>query len=234
MSTWVAGEPAWEPIWSAIESTRAFAWDTETYGHNVKETSPAYRAEVDVWSVAVRDRSWVLPAFALDHDVWQYLFANPAIQKVGHNVRHDLHALANRGVEVRGLYDTLEGARLAWPGRRSYTLKSLRVEVLGKPTRELFADITAPDIIEIPHFSTVCVCCKPGCRKKSWPHAQFPSYKPKFQKQGVTVEGIGPLHPRWARKLAYAAADAEDAFDLKAAVDERIGVLSIRLPELPW
>jgi len=60
------------------------------------------------------------------------LFTDPAIRKVGHNLKFDALILKNHGITVRGLYfDTLLAAYLLHPGLRAYGLKDLAFTELG-------------------------------------------------------------------------------------------------------
>lgn len=224
-------------------------WDTETYGHDVKTSSPAFRAVVDVWSLALRTpevsprgyhmaRGCVLPREALERGPLRAVLQDPGVVKVAHNARHDLHAAENHGVIVRGVRDTLETARLVWPARDgeriSYNLKALRVSVLGKDGRDGFKALTAPSTRTIQVPCRRCVCGDPGCRRRKAPHSQVETTKDKTVNEPCPIEAITPGHPRWAAKLAYAAEDAVDALELAEVEDFRLGELAARLPELPW
>lgn len=238
MTRWVTDPADWAKLATLVRERGHMGWDSETTGHNVKETSPAFRAEIDMWSLALKTGDdWVgvvLPREALVSGPLRSVLEDPAVIKDAHNARHDVHAADNYGVTVRGVYDTLEGARLAFPGLASYTLKALRVEVLHKPERETFKQLTRPMIERTAVNSVACVCCKKGCRKKSYPHVQYVVPKYKERKVLLDIGDIGPDHERWAEKLAYAAADAEDAPELGEAVRAKLVSLCVKLPELPW
>lgn len=236
---WVTDPKDWAAIAELAHRAGAIGWDSETYGHNVKKSSPAFRAKIDVWSLAMvgKDGEWhgvVLPVEALEAGPLRGVLEDPDIVKYAHNANHDLHAAANYGVTVRRVVDTLSSARLAWPGLLSYTLKALRVDILGKPERETFKQLTRPVIERIPYDRLVCVCCKKGCRKKSYPHVQFAEPRYKEKKVKIDIDGIVPGHKRWLEKCDYAAADAEDAPELGVAAAKRLDELCLKLPELPW
>jgi DNA polymerase I len=60
------------------------------------------------------------------------LLADPAASKVGHEIKADWLTLRRAGADVGGLVDdTLLGAFLLEPGRRSYALESIALERLG-------------------------------------------------------------------------------------------------------
>lgn len=228
----------WDRLAALCRAAGRCGWDTETTGHNVKKSSPAFRARVDVWSLALPSkgvwRGMVLPREALTHSSLRAMLEDPSVVKDAHNARHDLHAAENHGVIVRGVYDTLEACRMAWPGLKSYTLKALRVEVLGKPERDTYKYLTRPMVQRTPYESQACMCCAPGCRKKSFPHVQIATTKYKEKRVKLDIADIGPGHERWRAKLDYAAADAEDSPELAEAAVARRLVLCTTLPELPW
>ncbi len=70
----------------------------------------------------------------LDHvlEALRPALTNPSVGKVGHNAKYDMMVLARHGVWVEGLrFDTMVGAYLLNPGRRSLGLKEQAFEVLG-------------------------------------------------------------------------------------------------------
>lgn len=61
------------------------------------------------------------------------IFTNPAIKKVGQNLKYDIAILDNYGIEVSGIYfDTMVAAYLLNPDRRSYNLSALSEDVLQR------------------------------------------------------------------------------------------------------
>lgn len=242
----------WEAVALAIRARGIVGVDTETYGHNVKTSTPAFRAKIDVWSVALRTeeldprgyhrcRACVLPVAALS--ALGGVLADPAVLKVFHNAHHDQHAFANHGVLVSGVYDTLDAVRLMWPGNDlGYRLKSLRVGLLGKPEREGFKELTSPlDVSTVlRELGQSCACGNPKCRKteRIWGdvHAktEIVLEKVKVHKEPCPIESITPGHERWSRKLEYAGDDAVDALELHELCENRTVSLMSKLPELPW
>lgn len=231
---WVNHPGHWLEVADLCHRAGVCGWDTETYGHDVHTSSPAYRARIDVWSLATADGAWVLPAEALVSPALRGLLEDPDVVKVAHNARHDLHAAENAGVTVRGVYDTLEPARVCWPQHREFHLKALRVSVLGKPARDGFKELTAPQVENEYRWVTRCTCGDPGCRRRKAPHDPVPAVKVIPHKIPCPIESIGPGHPRWQAKLEYAAEDAVDALDLFARVKVRLAQLADTIPELPW
>ena len=43
----------WDAVVKACLEKKVVGLDTETYGHNVKTSTPAFRAKIDVWSLAL-------------------------------------------------------------------------------------------------------------------------------------------------------------------------------------
>lgn len=263
-TSWLDTPAQWEAAAEAALRAGVMGLDTETYGHDVKTSSPAHRASIDVWSIALATstlsprgyhvaRGAVLPAVAIDHPAWRRVLTSGEVLLVLHNAGHDRHALDNRGVPLGRLYDTLEAARLLWPGRMSYALKPLRVDLLGKQGRELFKELTAPEKRMVPvdvvrHKDvTLCSCGTPGCKKKK-AHKKAPweeHTKTKTRQEWtdqvlrertfpVGIETIVPGHPRFKRKLDYAGDDAVDGLELYELCVQRAAYLDTKLPRLPW
>lgn len=219
----------WRSLIHSIRHGATVGLDTETYGHDVRESSPAWRARVDVWSVGTvtdeisprgyrRYRGWVLPERALHHPEVRSWLAGGTVNWVLHNAGHDRHALRNYGLDLGpGVWDTLELTRLLWPGRLTYQLKTLRVDLLGKPGRDRYVDVTRPDV------EIVGVVNKKGVGP-TW----------KTRQVAVPMESIVPGHPRWTEKVDYAAEDAVDAPELLEVCMRRQRDLELRLPVMPW
>src|SRR5690606_26186619 len=94
-----------------------------------------------------------LPRAALDHPGLRAVLADVRVRKWAHNAPHDRHALENEGVEVRGLEDSLQWARVAVPGMggagRDYGLKAMERWALGYPDRPTFLDMVSYDQVVV-------------------------------------------------------------------------------------
>jgi CDGSH-type Zn-finger protein len=259
MSAYLDQPAQWDALTEAALRKGVMGLDTETYGHNVRESSPAFRAKIDVWSVALqsdelapigyhRARGAVLPASALDHPGLRRVLTGGEVLLVLHNAGHDQHSMANHGVELAPVYDTLEATRLLWPRLGLYTLKMLRQTILGKAARESFKELTAPEKREVKeqverHKGVhVCSCGVVKCKKKKPDGAHIKTEATvtwleevtKLRTFNVPIESIGPGHPRFLRKIEYAADDAVDAVELREMCDKRAAYLDAKLPGLPW
>ena len=70
------------------------------------------------------------------------VFANPAIRKIGQNMKYDLLVLGHYGIEVKGIYfDTMIASYLLNPGRPSHSLDALALEFLNYKTTT-YSDVT--------------------------------------------------------------------------------------------
>jgi DNA polymerase-1 len=84
------------------------------------------------------------------------LLADPAVSKVGHNVKFCWQVLRRAGVELAGVaYDTMLESFLLDPGRRSHALDNLCLEHLGR-TMKTYQDVVGKGKAEIP-FAEVAV-----------------------------------------------------------------------------
>jgi len=60
------------------------------------------------------------------------LLCDPAVGKVGHNLKYDWLVLRRAGIELQGVaFDTMLGSFMAEPGRRSHALDALALEHFG-------------------------------------------------------------------------------------------------------
>jgi hypothetical protein len=255
----------WDKVVAACYQRGIIGCDTETYGHNVKESTPAFRAKIDVWSLALATtqvhprgyhiaRACVMPLEAALYPPMKDMLESQQVLHVFHHAHHDQHSFANHGINLGLVYDTLDAVRLLWPGKdEGYTLKSLRVWLLGKELRESFkmkkhkdgsfeAGLTDPQ--EINELYTrevkVCSCGKEGCRltEKKWGPAHAKEFisetRTRVVKVPCPIESIKPGHVRWQRKRDYAGDDAADGLELYELVTQRILSLDSSLPALPW
>jgi hypothetical protein len=242
-----------EALATVIREARLCGWDTETYGHNVRESTPAFRAKIDEWSLAVRLVSapptargyrpcvgFALPLSALLSGPLRAVLEDPIVVKVAHNARHDVHAAANYGVVVRSVRDTLDLARLVYPHLKEFNLKALRQSALGKPVRDTFRILTEDEVTQVPVPYLACLCGKPGCRrskrdkKTGEEHRLVGCMKYKTVKVPVGIQDIVPGHKRQQAKIDYMVDDAVDGLELDELLEYRLTEMSARVPVLPW
>lgn len=215
--SYLATQAEWDRLLLVAPDSEWMGLDTETYGHDVKESSPSHRARVDVWSVGLpspehsargyrKYTGYVLPETALWYGpVRQWLASS---KWVVHNSNHDRHALARYGIRLTAVYDTLEICRLLWPGLHGYGLKKLRSSILGKDERDSFKDIVTEVV---------------GVTKTG-----------KWKYEDMPIQDITPGHLKFQAKVDYAAEDAVDAPELREMCLARSAELSYKLPEMPW
>lgn len=256
----------WDAVVKACYEKKVVGLDTETYGHNVKDSTPAYRAKIDVWSLALSTsqlsprgyhlaRACVLPLEAASYKPMKDMLESFEVLHVFHNAHHDQHAFANHGIVVGTVFDTLDAVRLAYPGLAcGYSLKPLRIELLGKQDRIHFkstkkqlkeeGSVNLTDPIDVEYQveveARICACGAEKCRKteKKWGavHAKstLTHWVTKTRKEPCPIESIGPGHVRFQMKVDYAGDDAADGLELYELVMKRIKELEPKLPGLPW
>lgn len=107
-------------------------------GHRSSSPSPVATPEGDLFSFAetvTETRVSLLPGQLHDNAVLDRLrpvFANPAIRKVGQNLKFDLQVLATAGIEVQGSWcDTMLCSYLLNPSRGGHGLDALAQEHLN-------------------------------------------------------------------------------------------------------
>lgn len=252
----------WDAIVKACYARGVVGADTETYGHNVKESTPAYRAKIDVWSLALSTstlsprgyyvaRACVLPLEAALYPPMKGMLESKDILHVFHNAHHDQHAFANHGVLLGAVYDTLDAVRLCYPGMDSgYSLKPVRQFILGKGSREGFKGskkkgtegLTDPleTQVSVKKEKKVCSCGNDRCRKSPEKYGDEHEkvmedvFITKTVKMPCPIESIVFGHPRWLRKIEYAGDDAADALELYQLLQTQVRHLDETLPPLPW
>lgn len=213
---WLDKPEQWDAVVKACYAKGVVGLDTETYGHNVKTSTPAHRAKVDVWSLALSTsqlhprgyhvaRACVLPLEAALYPPMKEMLESRHVLHVFHNANHDQHAFANHGIEVGLVFDTLHAVRLLWPGMdEGYYLKPLRVNLLGKPAREGFKGkkrskhhdaepgLTDPLQVTYTVFKEVkeCACGIDGCRltEKKW----GPGHRKTLMKEEIEKTRMEP------------------------------------------
>ncbi|MGD9976335.1 MAG: DNA polymerase I [Bacteroidales bacterium] len=121
-----------------LNSCTEFAFDTETTGLDTIQS-----ALVGI-SIAINPKQgWWIPipvkrdeAFSIVNE-FKEVFENPAIGKIGQNIKFDMQMLANYGVRLKGkLYDTMLAHYLIDPDSR-HNLDLLAENLLGYKTIEI-------------------------------------------------------------------------------------------------
>lgn len=238
-------EDKWAKVAKRLFETKLCGLDTETYGHNVRETTAPYRAKVHIWSVAVvradgEVRGVVLPCAALAFGPIRAALEDPGIVKVAHNAPHDVHALANgcehfKPIVCQGWVDSLPRARLYWPAEEGHGLKRLCAKV-GMALTEYKEVLTAPNWVDGMRKQRVCECgnleCEASARLKGHKR-QVIEYPERILKGSMIVplENVGPGHALWLKLLEYAGEDAVAALKLWLLMDSMQPPES---PNAPW
>lgn len=262
--TWITDPAKWDRLADKLANPAAWPLgvDSETFGQPDR-TSPQWRARVHCWSLGVRTdqrnprgyrvaQGVVLPRAALDHPGLRSLLERADVPKLAHNAPHDYHSFCNEGVDVRGMEDTLQWARVALPSLWcGYGLKDLEVHILGKPARPSFKGVTRLEYIKATvkrHKERACVCGDIPCRAKQtsewwdpgqgWfrPHTRVTwrrfsvEHRPAERQRDVTEMGEGC--PGWAEWVAYSLADAVGVLELADYLSNRAVKWSER--DWPW
>jgi DNA polymerase-1 len=145
----VLDEPDFREMIHALSSAEEFCFDTET------TSLDPLRAELVGISFAVRPHhAWYLPVghsylgapkqLPLDHvlAMLKPVMENPAVKKIGQNIKYDLLVMNRCGILVRGIaFDTMIASYLLNPGKPSHGLDSLALEYLSYKTTT-YAEVT--------------------------------------------------------------------------------------------
>jgi hypothetical protein len=239
VTKYAATPEEWDKAVAVCRAAGICGLDTETYGHDIDETSAPYRAKVHVWSLGVLTSTVhprghrvaagvVLPRSALNHRSVVGLLEDSAVVKVAHNAPHDVHSLRNEGIHVRGWVDSLPRARVMYPDWPRHGLKTL-CRLVDRQLRKYEDVLTMLVYEERP--CKVCVCLDPDCKKRNKSHFRVDSTKlvPVMREQ--PLESVVPGHTLWPDLVEYAAEDAVCAMELWDAMDN---VPPTPLPPVPW
>lgn len=227
-------EKEWALVAKACIGAGTVGLDTETYGHDVRETTAPYRAKVHVWSLAIFDgrpgggnskssggtrtaTGVCLPAAALRSSAIRELLERPDVLKVAHNAPHDLHAIANHGTNVANCVDSLPRARLVYSDHNQFGLKYLSKAILGRVLSEYKDVLSVPNWVDSTKRVRVCVCGDSDCRKRGKEHRREDrTYTDRILRgtKLVPLEEVQPGHPLWPGLVRYAIEDAVAALEL--------------------
>jgi len=166
---------------TTLEASGSFAVDVES------SSIDPMRAELVGISVSVEEgRAWYVPIRSVVDEPATLLtpprespghelnvvrealgpvFADPAVKKIGQNIKYDAIVLANAGFELKGIdFDTMLASYVLQPGRRSHGLDSMAEELLGHrmiPFKELFDPRQKEkDIRFVPLKKTIEYACE--------------------------------------------------------------------------
>ncbi len=145
----VLGEAELQSLTAALSQADEFSFDTETTA-----LDPLQANLVGISFSIKPHKAWYLPIGHVYPDAPRQIgleraltalkpvFANPAVKKIGQNMKYDLLVLGNYGIAVKGLsFDTMIASYLLNPGRPSHGLDALALEFLNYKTTT-YADLT--------------------------------------------------------------------------------------------
>jgi len=142
------GAPGWrlvddaaglEALVRELKDQPAFAVDTETTALRAADADIvgyafAWRAGVGVY-LPVRSRHGSVLEPERAAEALAPLLADPAILKVGQNLKYDMIVLEGAGLSLANpLFDTMVAASLLYPERRAYNMDDLARDLLGHTT----------------------------------------------------------------------------------------------------
>ncbi len=145
----VLEEHEFQDLISTLSSAVEFCFDTET------TSLDPLQAELVGISFAVRPhQAYYLPLghicpgapkqISLNHalDALKPIMENPAIRKIGQNIKYDLLVLGHYAVQVKGIsFDTMIASYLLNPGKASHGMDALALEYLNYKTTT-YAEVT--------------------------------------------------------------------------------------------
>lgn len=227
---------AWDKVARVCRKAGRVGFDTETFGHDIEDTSAPHRARVHVWSLAVRidkmhprgfrrTKGVMLPAAALEYPALVDLLEDPSVIKLAHNLPHDQHSVRNHGIRLGGGIDTLPRARLVLTDEVSHSLKPLMERKLGR-TVITFKDVVGEmydRAVAVKQREKGCVCGATPCRRRGPQHVRVKwtrfrvKYVPTYRE--IPLQEIVPGHYRFPLLTKYSIQDAEGVLELDDLLD---------------
>jgi DNA polymerase-1 len=115
---------------SALKKAKLIGFDTETDYLNARTAS------IVGMSFAVKQgkkfEAWYVPVTPKSVKEWQDILEDPAIKKVGHNLKYDIKVLAQSDIALAGVaFDSMLASYLLQPGVRQHNLDALAIRELG-------------------------------------------------------------------------------------------------------
>jgi hypothetical protein len=246
MTRFAASPEEWTKVAEVCRRAGLIGLDSETYGHDVRKSTPVHRARIHVWSVGVLSTTlhprghrvasgMVLPAAALDFQPIRDVLQDDHVIKIAHNAPHDIHSFSNHGVEVVRCLDSLPRAKLMFPGRQGHGLKKL-AELVSRKLTEFNKMREIPNWVNVKKKRKICFCGDPECKESGRKKLHRKSEEVYWEEElrGTKLEeleNIVPGHPNWAGLVEYAAEDAVCALELWDLMDKMKPRV---LPPLPW
>jgi len=128
---------------------------------------------------------------------------DPAVRKVGQNLKYDLIVLGRAGVELRGVwFDTMIASYVLDPGRREHGLDALAVAILAYKTTS-YADVTGRGRNQIPFAEVALEAARDyACEDADCALRLFQRFEPELrenQLEGLFHDLEMPLVPVLAR-----------------------------------
>lgn len=143
------------------------------------------------------------------------LLEDPTVRKIGQDLKRDLVALSNLGVEPAGIwFDTMVASYVLDPGRRAHTLEALALDILAHKTTAL-AEVIGRGQKQVS-FGEVTLesACDYACEDADFTLRLYHRFQPELEQQ--QMEGLFhdlemPLIPVLAR-MERAGVRIDEAF----------------------
>lgn len=129
----IDSQEKFEKFLTELKKQKEFALDTETTGLDSFEAkllgvSFSWQNHLAYYLPTVNQLE--IKGFSLEP--LRQILENPAIKKIGHNIKYDFEILKNHGFHLQGIYfDTMVAAYLLNPGKRTYGLDLLAFNEFG-------------------------------------------------------------------------------------------------------
>ncbi len=161
----VNDEKTFRDLMERLEKEKEICIDTET-----TDIRPMLARVVGIGIGLRAGEAWYIPLNgSLDRgstlDALKRLFENPHLKSTGHNIKYDLHVLANEGIHIKNIaFDTIVASYLINPQTQRHNLDALSLEKLGE-VKISIEDLIGKgkkqiSMLEVPLEKITAYCCE--------------------------------------------------------------------------
>lgn len=212
-----------------LSRIKIIAFDTETDALGAR-MYPIIGMSIAFRSSAKKLEAYYIPVTPESVKDWKGILEDPAIQKVGHNLKYDYEVLQQSDVTLRGIsFDSMIAGYLLRPGSRQYGLDAMALEELGYrciPITDLIGQgKDQKNVSEVPVYDLA----RYACEDAEVSYLLYEKLEPRIQQEGlrrVLDEIELPLISVLAAiELGGVAVDINELSGLNTKVTRRVGKL---------
>jgi DNA polymerase-1 len=227
-----------------LEGSKRFALDTETTSQD-----PMQARLVGLSFCLTPAEAWYLPIghnylgapeqLSLDvvRQRLQPVLANPAIEKIGQNIKYDWMVLRRHDMDIAGVnFDTMVASYLIDPGKRAHGLDQIALDHLGHKNIS-YSDVAGKGKAAVTFDQVILEKAIPyACEDADMTLAAYDIFIPLLKKKGLTdlmKQVEMPLLPvLLAMEMTGVCVDRDRLHDLSQSFADQLNLLEQQIHEL--